>query len=333
MPSLQDAYWMHANLYLSVVEDANDLFLRKTDQEKGLLIFDQNREQIEVAMEWMVKQDPLEQIDVLLYQFVSAITSIGMVRYSVRKKLIPLHEYQIAAAQRLCWKELEADSFDGLGILYAYLGYLPQAISYFQHAYKIAHEAGAKELTRDIKKHISLAQKHSNERKIPFIERVSSVLGLVPAWINLLHASVKQNRFNKISSLNKIANLFLVLKKWDSSIRFFQRAIALSQELSYHIGQLEASMGLLQAEMFKDEFLADVDSSIHEIKFLSDFTWGIDVQVLEILIEIAPALQRVEYIASILHKKNDPLAIEINKHFKQIMIKTEEIFIASSEEP
>jgi tetratricopeptide (TPR) repeat protein len=333
MPSLQDAYWRHANLYLSVIEGANDLFLQKTDQENGLRIFDQNREQVEIAIEWILQQDPLEQIDVLLSRFVDAISSIGMVRYSVRKKLIPLHEYKIAAAQRLCWKELEADSFDGLGILYAYLGYLPQAISYFQHAYEIAREAGAKDLTREIKKHLSLAKKQSNERKIPLFVRVSSVFGLVPAWINLFLARVKHNHFSEISSLNKIANLHLVLKKWDSSIGFFQRAITLSQELSYRFGQLEASMGLLQAEMSKDEFLFDGAASMHDIRNLSDdFMWGIDVQVLEILLEIAPAVRDTEYIATYLNEKSDPLAAEIYKHLDQIMLRTEEIVLASMEE-
>ena len=138
MPKLFDAHLRHVNLYLSEAENADGYFSTESTQADGITIFDRNREQIECAIEWITHQTATDQIDILLARFADSLSSIGMVRYSIKEKLIPLLEQKVLAAQRLGWKDLEADSFDGLGILYAFLGYLRQAIKYFEMAYEIA---------------------------------------------------------------------------------------------------------------------------------------------------------------------------------------------------
>jgi len=329
MPFLHEAYWRHTNLYLSIAEEANDLFNSNARQEKGLLVFDLNSDQINSALSWLIELVPTDQTDFLLVQFVDALSAIGMVRYSAREKLIPLYEWQIAATQRLSIKELEANAIDGLGILYAYLGYLPRAIDCFECAKQIADETGDKELGQDIQNHVRLAHKQMGEKGTLTLQiaKIPSVLRLIPAWISLNLAHLKQDRFSEITSLNRIANLHLVLEKWDSAIIYFQRAISLSQTLSYRFGQLEASMGLLQAEMSRNA--RGEISSVSELSDLSsDFEWGVDVQVLEALIEIAPAIDNMETIANYLVAKNDPVANDIFQQLDQIMLRTEEIVSA-----
>jgi tetratricopeptide (TPR) repeat protein len=331
MPSSYEAYWRHANLYLSAAEGADELFSKKLTQEKGITIFDQNREQIESAIEWIIHQDATSQTDILLSRFADALSSIGMVRYSVKEKLIPLIEQKIAAAQRLGWKDLEADSFDGLGILHAFLGYLQLSIQYFEMAYEIANRIGNEELKRNIQTHIRLAHKQLKKKNLPPTEKFPGLLRLILLRLRLLFAEIIKNPYTEITTLNSIANIYLDLRKWNSAIRHYQRAIAISKKHSYRFGELQASMGLLQAEMSKNMSRDELLSASRVSNLASDFEWSTDLSVFETLLEIAPAIQNAESIAIRLSRKNDPRTSEIYKQLDQIMIRTSEIVSAASE--
>lgn len=326
MPSLHEAYWRHTNLYLSIIEEANNLFNSNVGQEKGLVVFDLNSDQIDSAISWLIQLVPTDQTDFLLVHFVDALSMIGIIRYSASEILIPLYECQIAATQRLSIKELEADAIDGLGILYAYLGHLPRAIDCFQHAKRIADGTKDKELRKDIKNHIRLANKQLEDKNMFSLQitKVTCVLRLIPAGISLRLAQLKRDRFSEIKSLNRIANILLTLEKWGTSNLYFQRAMSLSQTLSYRFGQLEASMGLFQVKMSQDA-RGEIPYVCELRDLSSDFEWGVDVQVLEALIEIIPTIDHIEATANYLAKKNDPIANEIFQQLDQIMLRTEEI--------
>ena len=195
MPSIHDARWRFANHYLSVAEEADQFYSREITQEKGVSIFDQNRGQIESVLAWMTEQDPDERIDIFLARFVDAISSIGLIRFSIKENLIPLHERKIAAARNLGWKDLEADSLDGLGIVIAYLGYLPQAIHYFESAYEIAKQTDDKDLKRDIQAHILLAKKQLKNRGKPVKMKLLDLVRLIPLQFKFLFASIIENPF------------------------------------------------------------------------------------------------------------------------------------------
>ena len=232
MPSLHEAYWRHTNLYLSIIEEANNLFNRNFGQEKGLVVFDLNSDQIDSAISWLIQLVPTDQTDFLLVHFVDALSMIGIIRYSASEILIPLYECQIAATQRLSIKELEADAYDGLGILFAYLGYLPRAIDYYQHAKLIADGTNDKELRKDIQNHIRLAHKQLEDKNVFSLQitKVNCVLRLIPAGISLRLAKLKRDRFSEVNSLIRIADILLALEKWGTSNLYFQRAMSLSLE-------------------------------------------------------------------------------------------------------
>lgn len=331
MPSLYGAYWRHAILFLSVAERVDQLFSKELTQEKGISIFDQNMEQIESALEWITHQDPTNQTDTLLAQFVEALSAVGMVRYSVKEKLIPLNEQKIAAVQRRGWKELEADSFDGLGVLYAFLGFLPQAVQYFECAYEIANQIKNKGLKRDIQKHILLAKKQLKKRGISQSRKFFGLLQLIPLRLRLLFTKISKNPFTEITTCNSIANIFLDLGKWDSAIKHYQWAISKSQKHSYRFGELQASMGLLQAEMSKFKSKSEPVSVGLISQLANDFEWSTDFSVFETLLEVAPAIRNAEVFASHLAKENDPRARQIYERLDQIMLNTNDIVSVVSE--
>jgi hypothetical protein len=73
--------------------------------------------------------------------------------------------------------------------------------------------------------------------------------------------------------------------------------------------------------------------NVRELRDLSsDFEWGVDVQVLETLIEIIPTIDNIEATANYLAKKNDPIANEIFQQLDQIMLRTEEIVANTRED-
>ncbi len=334
MTSIFRARWMHTNLYLNAAENADQLFLEEKTKEKGLSVLDQNREQIDTAIEWVVQQVPTNETDILLARFADALSAIGMIRYSVPDTLIPLSEKKIVAAQRLGSKELEADSLDGLGILYAFLGYMSEAVYYFEQAYEIADQVKHEELKREIKTHLKLARKQMSNRQVSPRSKFLGAIQLIRLHWKYYFVRATRKPFAQVTTLNKIASLYLILGKWDFSIRYYQQAISISKEHLYRFGELEASMGLLQAEMSKEKggngalSAGNVSNLVTEI----GFEWSIDFSVFETLLEIAPTIKDVEIIANQLAKINDPRASEIYGLLDQIMINTTEIVTTASEE-
>jgi len=144
-----------------------------------------------------------------------------------------------------------------------------------------------------------------------------------------------KNPFSQVAALNGLAGVYLDLQKWDLSIGHYQRAITISREHSFRFGELEASMGLLQAEM-SGETDAGVSSPTGVIGNLVSefgFKWSTDYSVFETLLEIAPAIRDAEIVSSQMAKKNDPRAGEILGLLDQIMTKTNEIVSAAVNEP
>lgn len=185
MPALFNAYVRHVNCFLMIAQKSAELFVQSPTQSKGVAIFDHNQEQIETALEWVQHQDVTRERDLILALFIEALSAVGMLRYSVRARLIPLLEQRVSAAQRLGLKGMEADAYDDLGIKYAYLGYLRQAIELFETARTIAIEVSDNALVRDIDSHIRLAHKQliKSERLPP--TRLSNLFRLIIFKVSL----------------------------------------------------------------------------------------------------------------------------------------------------
>ena len=83
-------------------------------------------------MECVDQQEEPYERDLFLASFVDAVSGPGMLRYSIRDKLVPLLEQRIFIAQRLGAKDMEANAYDDLGIKCAYLCYHREAIELFK---------------------------------------------------------------------------------------------------------------------------------------------------------------------------------------------------------
>lgn len=329
MSTLFDAYARYANCYLLIAEKAAELFVREPTQAKGVAIFDHNREQIEAALEWVQQQEETPERDFVLASFIDALSAIGMLRYSIREKLIPLLEQRISAAQRLGLKDMEADAYDDLGIKYAYLGYLQQAIELFEMARVIALEASDRALIGDIENHIRLAHKQlKGHQQQP--AKILTLLHLPVLHVRQLFAVLTRNPFMEIMVLNKLASIYLEWGRLNVAATLFHRAILLSKEQSYRFGELDASIGLLHLEMLKSVTTGNNFTSI-PLKDSREFEWSNDLLVLETLLDLAPAIQGAEIMARSLQKNNDPRAIEIYEKLDRILSETEKIMMASQQ--
>jgi len=334
MPTLHEAIMRHINYFLAIAQTADGFYSEEKTQEMGMKIFDRNREQIDLAIKQNLLQTPSNETDLLLAQFVDAVSSVGMMRYSVTETLIPLAEQKILAAQRLAWRDLEADALDGLGILYAFLGYLRQAINYFKMAMGVAEQTGEKDTQQEIQSHLQRAQKQLANRRLSSAPKVLEMLRLIVLQLKLVFASIRRNPFTIVALLNRIGNTYLSLERWDLSIRYFEKAILLSRKHSYRFGELEASMGLIQAKMSKDA--ANVSgvstTAVHELINEFGFEWSLEFDIFETLLELAPVIKNVEMIANHLEKNNDIRAIKIYQLLDQILNHTNEITLKESKQ-
>lgn len=329
MPTIHEAHWRHANLYLSVADNANDRYTSNTKQDESLQFFDDNIEQIDSAFSWLLSLSPTEQTDLLLIQLVDAVSSIGMVRFSIKEKLIPLQKLQIAACQRLSIKEFEADAIDGLGIFYAYLGDLPQAIDLFKQALELAHQVDDKDLASDIQNHIRIAQEQlENKKPTQQRKKISTLLFLMPTWLKLKQHQIKHDLFGVITTHNQLGEIYLDISKFDLAERHFQYALMQSQQLSFRIGQLRASLGILQIEMSKAE--KHSFAIAEDIGGLStEFEWHTDTEVLETLIDLAPTINELEMLAEYFSQKETSISEKIYQELDTIMFQTNKIITAS----
>lgn len=334
MPTSKDAIKRHIMYCLTISEMVNNLFLEEKTQERSVNIFDRIQGQIDLAMIRVLQQDPNNETEIVLARFVDAISQVGMARYSVQETLIPLAERKLLAAKRLGWKDLEADALDGLGILYAFLGYLQQAVQYFEMAYQIALKIKNKELKRDIQTHLKMAQKQTGNRKTSSMLKFPSLFRLISFRLKALIARIYKNPFSQVAALNGLAGIYLDFQKWDLSIDYYQQAIAISHKHSYRFGELEASIGQLQAEMTRGAStgVSLLTGMVGNLASEFGFKWSRDFSVFEILFEIAPAIRDAETISRRLARNNDPRAGEILGLLDQIMTKINEIVSAAIED-
>ena len=295
MPLLNEAYWRHANLYLYISEKANTLFINnKTNQ--ALILFDLNRNQITNALNWIVEKEPTDKLDLLYIQYMNALSLIGLIRFSVRGELIPYVERKITIAQRLNWIDMEVDSFDELGIIYAYLGYIEEASDYFEKAYEIASKIEDVEFSRVIQKHMHLATKQIKPENSLLIQKSPNIFKLIKYQVKLLWEQYNKNFLAQITIHNSLANNYLSFKRPTKAIWHLQKSLSISKKFSYDIGVIESSLGLLQANIVKDR---NLHNSIYEISDMAeDFEWSDDLKVLDTLCSIIPIIQNAEIFAN-----------------------------------
>lgn len=329
MPTLFSAHARHVNCFLLIAQKSAELYVHRSTQAKGVAIFDHNQEQIEAALEWVQHQEVTRERDLVLTFLIEALSAIGMLRYSVRARLIPLLEQRVSAAQRLGLKGMEADASDDLGIKYAYLGYLRQALELFETARRIALEDSDNTLVRDIDSHIRLAHKQliKSERLPP--TSFSNIFRLIIFKVKLSFARASKNPFAEIDMLTNIANIYLDLRKWSLAIQLFRESSTISQKNSYRFGELQASMGLLQAEMFENNAANGSVTTNRVSEQIGDFEWSNDFLVFETLLELAPAIQNAESIAHRLRVNNNPDAGQIYEQLDQILAETDKILVAA----
>ena len=245
MPTFYQAYWRHANHYLEVVDRADSLFLDDKTQIQGVEIFDKSREQIDVALNWVRQQKPSEQSDILLVHFVDAVTAIAMRRYNVANTLIPLCQQQVASAQRLGWREIESDALDGLGILYAYLGYKRQALDVFEEALQIAIQTRNHDLESTINAHLKLARSQLENKTSTglqlevLVRRSCGLIQITFLYPRLVVAWATSRLFSEVDLLNSLAESYSLLGKHKVSIFYYRKALDICHKISYRFGEIQ----------------------------------------------------------------------------------------------
>ncbi len=132
----------YAAQYLDEARLAQDLFLQGGDNIlRGLALFDTERPHIDAIGE-LARQQPNETSNGLLMAFAHATTHIGDLRYNKQRERILQIEAALEAARRQHDREAEGMFLGNLGLAYAALGNVQQAIPYYEQQLAIVRDIG-----------------------------------------------------------------------------------------------------------------------------------------------------------------------------------------------
>lgn len=133
----------HAEHYLSVLAECDDLYLKGGDAIKsGLALFDAERRNIEAGQEWARQHSSGNQAAArLCNKYPNAGAYVLNLRQHPRE-LIAWLEIALAAARQLKDRAAEGRHSGNLGIAYADLGETRRAIEFYEQRLAIAREIG-----------------------------------------------------------------------------------------------------------------------------------------------------------------------------------------------
>ena len=140
MPSLNDASRRHALYYKNVLSDATALYLQgHADIKRGLDIYDIERTNIEKGQAWGLRPKLINIIKQaqLCTEFPEAGVHILGLRLNPLMRIQWL-EAAIISARHLDLRQEEGEHLGNLGVAYADLGDLNQAIECYKQALSIA---------------------------------------------------------------------------------------------------------------------------------------------------------------------------------------------------
>jgi len=148
----------HARYYTQIALQTQALYLNGgTSVSHALVLFDQERSNIDVAWEWASRQPYTSEIDELLMTFSQATIHIGNLRYNKRRERIPQLEQAIAAAQRSSNHLIEGSLLGYLGMAYGDLGESRRAIAIHEQSLSIMRAIGDQRGTARVLGNLGLA--------------------------------------------------------------------------------------------------------------------------------------------------------------------------------
>jgi tetratricopeptide (TPR) repeat protein len=216
-----DLQLRYAHHYVGVAQTAEAYYAEGNDQVRGLALFDQERVHIDAAWAWVQQQALSQSTDELILAYALATTYIGNLRYDKWHERIPQLEAAVAAARRQGAHDREGRLLNNLGLAYAVLGDIHQALGLYEQALAIAQQSGDRGGEGNALGNLAgaYADLGETEQAIAHFER------------SLAIKRETRDRRGEANTLNNLGLAYADLGAIDRAVEYYQQALAIAYEL------------------------------------------------------------------------------------------------------
>jgi tetratricopeptide (TPR) repeat protein len=211
----------HARHYASVADRARKAYHQGGDASlAGLKLFDQERMNIDAAWSWVRSLAGDPKMDHLLLDFSDTMAHIGDLRYNKRRERIPQLQNALEAARRVQRHKAERTTLVNLGLVYANLGEVHQAIGYYEQALEVMrqHKYRREEGTALNDLGMAYADLGDKSAAINYYEQALAIRQEV------------SDQQGVASTLNNLGRLYADLGDEHRAMRFYEQALVIRKK-------------------------------------------------------------------------------------------------------
>jgi len=225
-PQAFDAHQKHAEFFMQVAEQADDLYLEGGENLlHGLVLFDSEWAHIQAAQTWAA-----QELESGAAELAMLLPDVGAYLLDLRLPLreqIAWRETALRAARFLKNKNMEGTHLGNLGIVYKNLGEMRRAIEFYEQDLAIAREIGNRRGEGDSLGNLGNAYAVLGEtrRAIEFYEQ------------NLAIAREIGDRRGEGNSLGNLGIAYKNLGETRRAIEFYEQDLAIAREIGNRRGE------------------------------------------------------------------------------------------------
>jgi tetratricopeptide (TPR) repeat protein len=137
----------HARYYAKVVNCQFEHY-RNGQNREGMVLFEQERAQTDLAWEWAMRQQQSlsSEFNIMVQNFANAATwagRSGVLRHpEVKQSIIAHHTRWLATARKIGDRRQEGNALENLGAIYHSMGEVQQAIDYYEQCLQMFRDMG-----------------------------------------------------------------------------------------------------------------------------------------------------------------------------------------------
>ena len=218
----------HAEHYMSVLEEANRLYLEGSESlVGGLTLFDLERANVEAGQAWAAS---FVEADDSATRLSNAYPNAGIYVLELRlhtRRQIGWLEAATAAARRLGDPRAESGHTANLGNAYAQLGESRRAIEYYEQALAISRNIGDRSSEGNVLGNLGIAYRHLDEprRAIVYHEQALSISRDIG------------DRRSESQDLGSLGNAYAALGERRRAIEYYEQTLIIHREVGDRRGE------------------------------------------------------------------------------------------------
>jgi tetratricopeptide (TPR) repeat protein len=236
--------WRYAQVAVQLAETMQAHYQAVGESDlAAIACFDAERPHIDAARRWALAHAGTTRGDALLVASACATRQIAMLRYDLRHEQLPYLEQALAAARRMGDRSGESILLNNLGLTFANLGEVRQAIVYFEQRLALAQVLDDRRAEGAARNNLGMARLFIGEarRTIPDLEQALTI------------ARELGDARGESAVLNNLGDAYVLLGDLLQAIRCYEQDLTITQALSDRRKEGNALVSLGRAAVYRGE--------------------------------------------------------------------------------